>query len=90
MMDNHQRSWQVCHNCCYIPFVDVQCACKQQNERKLLVMNPKKIDALNQNCLGIIEVGSLISIQSQAQLVGGKKKGKRKMQGSNHIVNEMK
>jgi len=90
MMDNHQRSCQVCHNCCYIPFVDVQCACKQQNKRKLLVMNPKKIDALNQNCLGIIEVGSPISMQSQAQLEDNKKKGKRKMQGSNHIVNEVR
>jgi hypothetical protein len=67
MMDNHQRNCQVCHNCCYIPFVDVQCACKQQNQKKLLVMNPKKIGALNQNCLGIIEVGSPISIQSQSQ-----------------------
>ncbi len=89
-MDNHQRSCQVCHNCCYISFVDVQCACKQQNQRKLLVINPKKIDALNQNCLGIIEVGSPISIQSQAQSECNKKKGKRKMQGSNHIVNEVR
>jgi hypothetical protein len=90
MMDNHQRSCQVCHNCCYIPFVDVQCACRQQNKRKLLMMNPKKIDALNQNCLSIIEVGSPISMQSQAQLEDNKKKGKRKMQGSNHIVNEVR
>jgi hypothetical protein len=42
------------------------------------------------NCLGIIEVGNPISIQSQAQSEGHKKKGKRKMQGSNHIVHEVR
>lgn len=42
------------------------------------------------NCLGIIEVGNPISIQSQAQSEGNKKKGKRKMQGSNHIVHEVR
>lgn len=37
---------------------------RQQNQRIMLV-NFKRIDALNQNCLSIIKVESYTSIQSQ-------------------------
>jgi hypothetical protein len=53
---------QLLHN-----LVDVQCACKQQSQKIMLMMNPNKIDAFNQNCPSIIKVGCHISIQSQAQ-----------------------
>lgn len=38
----------------------------RQQSQKILLVNFKRIDALNQNCISIIKVESHISIQSQA------------------------